>query len=724
MVRAQVTCPECQASLNALEKAVQGKKIKCLKCGSHFRVPADGGWAANVLVAAPFTPPPHWKINIPGQSLPEPEFDPASIPEAEPGGGHALAWGLGAAVLGLFLLGGVAFGIYLSQSEGHVPAGSGDDPVVASIDPFTLPSAPAKQPLPVSLPNEASPSPAPQVEADVEADDKEPAAAPRKDPAPEDKPRAAPPSPPEVKDPPRPAKAAELAKPAKADDGLRVVSKETQLLINKAIDNGARWLRKAQTEKLAQANAAHAAGYAGLAGLTLLECGVPKGDPAVQNAARVVRVEAAGQAQTYCLALSILFLDRLGDPGDREIIQTLAARLIAGQNEVGGWTYQCPILSKGDNALLLTFLRQQQPFPTPIQGGVGTDLNLVVGSKPTTPLTGIEDKKEPLGQGIVPGSGDPLLSKGITSGTKNGKDGPAGKETGLIKPVEPVPDPKKPDTSKVKKDLADKKLPRLRPDKLPLSVRSLPIISNRPLPTAFTGKTAKADDNSNSQFAMMALWVARRHNVPVERTMALVLKRYKASQHSDGGWSYHTVWGRVPAKIAAREWGFGTRPSMTCVGLLGLAMGHGSAKESKAASAAAGKNKGKLAAVQADPAINKGLRKLGTYVGHPTGKKVIGFPLDLYTLWSVERVGVLYNLKTIGGKDWYGWAVDILLGPNRQPEGFWQGGNYPGSSPLVDTCFALLILRRANLVQDLTDNLQNYLPIADPDSHYSPGSRK
>src|SRR5262249_30260221 len=62
-------------------------------------------------------------------------------------------------------------------------------------------------------------------------------------------------------------------------------------------------------------------------------------------------------------------------------------------------------------------------------------------------------------------------------------------------------------------------------------------------------------DNSNSQFAILALWAAQRQGVPVERTLALVARRYQTSQNEEGGWGYHASGGRAQ-----------TTPSMTCVG--------------------------------------------------------------------------------------------------------------------------------------------------------------
>jgi hypothetical protein len=89
---------------------------------------------------------------------------------------------------------------------------------------------------------------------------------------------------------------------------------------------------------------------------------------------------------------------------------------------------------------------------------------------------------------------------------------------------------------------------------------------------------------------------------------------------------------------------------------------------------------------------------------------------NLYFLWSVERVAMLYNLKTIGGKDWYDWGAQLLV-QNQLAEGSWRSKQYHGSAPIIDTCFALLFLKRSNLVQDLTDNLRLFMAITDPDAH-------
>jgi hypothetical protein len=76
-----------------------------------------------------------------------------------------------------------------------------------------------------------------------------------------------------------------------------------------------------------------------------------------------------------------------------------------------------------------------------------------------------------------------------------------------------------------------------------------------------------------------------------------------------------------------------------------------------------------------------------------------------YFLWSLERVAVAFDLKTIGNKDWYGWGAEILLN-NQQADGSWEGES---DSFWANTCFALLFLKRANLAGDLTAELRGLI---------------
>src|SRR5207248_2553310 len=160
-------------------------------------------------------------------------------------------------------------------------------------------------------------------------------------------------------------------------------------------------------------------------------------------------------------------------------------------------------------------------------------------------------------------------------------------------------------------------------------------------------------------------------------------KRFRLSQ-SDAGWDYNYSYppGGVP------------RPSMTAAGLLGLAVGHGVTADLQGDDPAR---------ANGDEAVEKGMKALSESIGVALGDKkgdTILPPQDLYFLWSVERVGVLYNRRTIADKEWYPWGAEILV-DNQQEDGSWQQ-SYGGP---LDTSFALLFLKRANLASDLSTKL-------------------
>jgi hypothetical protein len=203
-------------------------------------------------------------------------------------------------------------------------------------------------------------------------------------------------------------------------------------------------------------------------------------------------------------------------------------------------------------------------------------------------------------------------------------------------------------------------------------------------------------DNSNTQFALLALWAARRHGVPIDRTIRLAVQRFQNSQLRDGTWTY-----RYPVG------GFDNRRpkssrSMITVGLLGLAMGYGVETGEERARAAVGQQ------------IGKGFAALSRVIDEPTGQMTRPvFQPDLYFLWSAERVAVLYDLPEIGDKDWYRWGAEILV-TNQKAEGDWRqasGAKFDprdvmvGYRPFENTAFALLFLKRSNLVKGLTAKL-------------------
>jgi hypothetical protein len=343
------------------------------------------------------------------------------------------------------------------------------------------------------------------------------------------------------------------------------------------------------------------AGETAMAGLTLLECGVPATDPAIRNATYYLRDASPNLNRTYELALAILFLNRLGDPQDKGLIQKLAVRLAAGQYANGGWGYTCPILIAEDHYKFLHILQDLQN---------------------TSPAKFKAQQKKSMAQ----------LPADLKDWNKPGPPGVLH------------------DTGKEKREF-------------------------------FRGISGK-DDNSNTQFALLALWTAKRHDLPLKAPLTLVARRFALSQEDEGSWLYHR--GGIASPTFA--------PTMTCAGLLGMAVHYG-LKESG----------GKQGPAR-DPAIQKGLTVLAAHIGkmHKDGEP----PLEMYYLWSVERVAVLFRLKKIGEEDWYHWGMKRLSASQDAGDGSWKAPAGHGSNKVTDTCFALLFLQRVNLAEDLTDKLR------------------
>ena len=66
-------------------------------------------------------------------------------------------------------------------------------------------------------------------------------------------------------------------------------------------------------------------GMTALAALTLLECKVRPDDPTIRKALAAVRRACPRMSETYALALTILFLDRLGEPLVPAVLREAAA---------------------------------------------------------------------------------------------------------------------------------------------------------------------------------------------------------------------------------------------------------------------------------------------------------------------------------------------------------------------------------------------------------------
>lgn len=191
-------------------------------------------------------------------------------------------------------------------------------------------------------------------------------------------------------------------------------------------------------------------------------------------------------------------------------------------------------------------------------------------------------------------------------------------------------------------------------------------------------------DNSNTHFAMVGLWAARKYDIPVDRTFALVARRFRTSQGQSGSWDYNF-----------HRMGADGGHQFTCIALLAVAIGHVVAPPDV-------KPEADQVIIKAFTSLARGVGEpVGDTVGRPTVKEAGG----LYYLWAMERIAVLYDIQKLGNKDWYKWGAEILV-CHQLADGSWSDeGGYPGQTPLANTCLALLFLRRANLTPDLSKKL-------------------
>jgi len=407
-----------------------------------------------------------------------------------------------------------------------------------------------------------------------------------------------------------------------------------QAAIDTAVDNGVRYLLSVQSPTGGWgpgtgpgSGKGWLVGYTSLAGIALVEAGLPPSHPSLKQALAKVRSHVNDLDSTYEVSLAILFLDRMKDKKDRKAIEVLAGRLIAGQTATGGWGYKVPKLTAANHEALMTALRKlYPPLPPP-------------------PLS-VRDR--PPSMHLCIKSSDDVL----------------------VRPPPPAPDPAKVRASAL--------------NSLPPAMKRLPVFLE-PAELPWTEPNPATSDNSNTHFATIALWAARRHEVPVDGSLTLLAQRFRTSQGSDGTWGY-----------AYRKNGGGGSKALTCVALMGLAIGHVVDPDPNVKP-------------EQDPKVLKAFTWLSRQIGAPTGRidgrpspKEIG---GLYYMWAMERIAVLYDVGNLDKKDWYQWGAEILLG-HQKIDGSWSDdGGYHGQHPILNTSFALLFLTRANLTPDLSRRL-------------------
>lgn len=186
-------------------------------------------------------------------------------------------------------------------------------------------------------------------------------------------------------------------------------------------------------------------------------------------------------------------------------------------------------------------------------------------------------------------------------------------------------------------------------------------------------------DNSNAQFALLALHEAERVGIEInERTWRLAQDYWERSQNEDGSWGYK------PSHPGTG--------SMTCAGIASLVITRDSLSKGNAEIDG---DRVKCCSQQSDDgAIERGINWMGrnfTVYSNP------GMPSKLhhfYYLYGLERVGRMTNRRLIGAHDWYREGADLLVSTQDRLTGAWFGATIPENDEVLATSLGLLFLSK------------------------------
>lgn len=198
--------------------------------------------------------------------------------------------------------------------------------------------------------------------------------------------------------------------------------------------------------------------------------------------------------------------------------------------------------------------------------------------------------------------------------------------------------------------------------------------------TGAWGYPTRKGDNSNTQFAILALSEAERAGVKVNpQTWRMAKAYWERVQNSDGSWGY-------------RKGLYGTG-SMTAAGIASLVITSNQVREADAR-VSDGRIQCCTRANSTDDRVQRALQWLGANFAVSSNP---GTPAawKLYYLYGVERVGRLTAVRFIGKHDWYRTGAAHLVSEKGGVDDHWMGiGPYEGDDPRIATAFALMFLSK------------------------------
>jgi len=186
-------------------------------------------------------------------------------------------------------------------------------------------------------------------------------------------------------------------------------------------------------------------------------------------------------------------------------------------------------------------------------------------------------------------------------------------------------------------------------------------------------------DNSNSQFAVLALHEAERVGAKINpATWQKAADFWKRAQRPDGGWGYQP---ETPSS-----------GSMTCAGVGCWVICSG-----KVAPAAASVDNGVVNCCMPpdhDDVLERALVWMSRNFSVARNPGQGGGGWHLYYLYGLERLGRLTARRFIGDHDWYREGAELLIRDQDPFSHHWQGQGHAEDNPHIATALSLLFLSK------------------------------
>ena len=200
-------------------------------------------------------------------------------------------------------------------------------------------------------------------------------------------------------------------------------------------------------------------------------------------------------------------------------------------------------------------------------------------------------------------------------------------------------------------------------------------------------------DNSNSQFAVLALYEAQKAGVEIPESVWKGIEEYWIRlQNKDGSWGYRASYDRKSDRLSARNASGTGTGSMTCAGIVALWV----SDALRISGVSLSGDKISCCDGDARPSNRERIEKGFDWLAdHFSVRSNPGSGTYLYYyLYGLERTGRLTACRFFGDKDWYREGADYLLGLKNELSRSWKAGASGETLDVVATSFALLFLSK------------------------------